>query len=130
MAMPALGSSSDLDSKSVAMVFVRERDGRAGNAGKAQFAAPTMVDGQFAAKDAAAYPEWHRPGRSTTPSLDGTAPSAAGDVDAEAGGTAVLENSPADASDRVTCHRATRYRADVDPAGHVPIRDMTQETDA
>ena len=130
VAPPKAGAPSDLDSKSVAMVFVRERDGRAPNAGKAHFAAGTMVDGQFAAQGAGAYPEWHHPGRSaTTPTLDGAALSGAGDVDAEAGGPAVLESSPEDALDRVVCHRATRYRADVDPATHVPIRDMTQETD-
>jgi hypothetical protein len=130
VATPAFGLSSDLDSKSVAMVFVRERDGRADNAGKAQCAAPTTVDKHIAANDPGAYPDWHRPGRPPRPSLDGTALSGAGGVDVEAGGTGVLENSPDDASDRIARHRATRYRADVDPAAHVPIRDMTQETDA
>jgi hypothetical protein len=147
VAPPTLDAPSGLDMKSAGSVFVRERGGPAPNAEKAHFATDSAVHGQFPVTDdnrvvgvalmaqsgdSGRDAKWHRSDVPIkTASLDGGgALTAAGDADAEAGSTTAPEIVPDDSWNRVACHRAARYRADVDTAFHVPIRDRTQETDA
>ena len=146
-AQSAATAPSDLDTKSWPTAFVREGGGPAPNAGKAQFAGETVADRQFAAPgdspvtdvgftpqsgEIAGHPEWRRADMPvTTASVDGGgAPTTAGDADPEPGTVAAPDVVPDDASHRVARYRAARYRADVDTAFHVPIRNRTQEADA
>jgi hypothetical protein len=74
--------------------------------------------------------EWQRSDAPAQPAcLDGGPPTATGDGDADAS-TAAPATDPDESPDYVARRRAAWYRADVDPAFHVPIRDMQQETDA